>query len=133
MRNWLLAAVTLLTMGKARGATLRNHVFAFNSPQAGSGCAAPLPVDYFESTDQNLVFWALLDMKAGEALSVSWSTQAGVLDSSTSFQAITSDGTYCYWVSVPLSSNPASAVGGTWNFAVQAGNKATLLTSSTMV
>ncbi|HKD08665.1 MAG TPA: hypothetical protein VKB79_22370 [Bryobacteraceae bacterium] len=132
MKRWLPAVVAALTMGSAQGATLRNHAFAFNPPPAGSGCGAPLPVDYFESTDQSIVFWVLLNMKAGEAATVSWSTQAGVLDSSTSFQAVSSDGEYCYWVSEPLSGSPASAVGGIWTYTAQVG-QTSLISASTLV
>ena len=132
MRGWVPAAVAVLSITCGQGATLRNHAFAFNPPPAESGCAAPLPVDYFESTDQNLVLWVLLDMKAGEALTIAWSTQATLLDSSTSFQPVSSSGEYCYWVSEPLGANPANAVAGTWNFTVQV-NQASLLSTSTFV
>lgn len=119
---WILGAALVLAPAPGWGATLRNHVFALNAPPQESGCAAPMPVDYFESTDTNLVFWTLLQLKAGDAFSVSWTTPAHVLDKTENVPAVQSDGGYCYWISVPLAANTASATGGTWKFNVKVGS-----------
>src|SRR5579871_441519 len=122
MRPWITGLLLLLAQANTWAATIRNHVFALNPPPQQSGCAAPLPVDYFQSTDASLVFWILLQMNAGDGLAVSWTTTARVLDKTEQVQPVPSSGTYCYWISVPLATNPASDTGGTWRFNVQAGS-----------
>jgi uncharacterized protein (TIGR03437 family) len=131
-RAWILGLALVLAQANAWSATLRNHLFALNSPPQESGCAAPLPVDYFESTDTNLVFWVLLQMKAGDGATISWTTTAHVLDKTNNIQAVQSDGEYCYWVSVPLAANTASATGGTWKFNVKVGSSS-LFSGSVLV
>ncbi|HEV8042727.1 MAG TPA: IPT/TIG domain-containing protein [Bryobacteraceae bacterium] len=132
LTSWIFCLELALAGANLFGATLTNHAFALNAPPSASGCAAPIPVDYFESTDQNLVIWVFAQLKTGDAVSISWTTSARILDSSNAFSPVTSDGGYCYWVSIPLASNPPQALGGTWNFNV-AVNQTSVFSSSVLV
>lgn len=129
---WASFLALLLIAPNLCGATLVNHVFALNPPPSESGCAAPLPVDYFESTDQNLVLWVLAQLAQSDTVTISWQTSARILDSSDAFKPVASAGGYCYWVSIPLAANSAKAVGGTWTFNV-AVNQKSIFSSSVLV
>jgi uncharacterized protein (TIGR03437 family) len=133
LRAWTLYIALLSAQTNIWGAAIRNHAFALNTPPQQSGCAAPLPVDYFESTDTNLVFWVLLQLEAGDALTISWTTTAQILDKTENIQAVQSAGEYCYWISEPLAANPSSVAGGTWKFNVKVGSTSLLSTSVLVV
>ena len=95
LTGWIFCLELALAGANLFGASLTNHAFALNAPPSASGCAAPIPVDYFESTDQNLVIWVFAQLKTGDAVSISWTTSAKILDSSDGFSPVTSDGGYC--------------------------------------
>lgn len=134
MRRALTLLAMFCSLHQVAGAvSVRNYAFALNSAPAESGCAAPPPTDYFESTDANLVFWVnLAGMNTGDAVVIRWRTSAGKLDSSSDFQPVSSPGSYCFSITEPLSSNPPQAVAGFWTFDVLV-NSSLALESKTRV
>lgn len=129
----LLCTFVALAPG-AQAAVLRNSIFSLTVPPADSGCAAPPPIDYYEASDQQLAIWfELASMNAGDKITVRWTTTAGKLDSSSSFAPVKSGGTYCFWLTEPLSDNPVTAVSGTWSFQVSLNNSTVLGTSVLVV
>jgi uncharacterized protein (TIGR03437 family) len=123
MRPLLFTLLAGFLVPQIQAATFRNSVFSLNAPPGNSGCAAPPPSDYFESSDTNMIFWFdMANMSAGDVVTIRWSTSAGRLDSSSRFQPLSSSGGHCFWITQPIGGNSAASVTGIWNYSVLVNN-----------
>ncbi len=112
-------------------AGVQNAVFSLAPPSADGGCAAPLPTDYFLSSDQQMVLWAeLSNLNAGDQISLIWTSPSGKLDGSYNFSPVQSAGGFCFTQTQPISSNPANYVSGNWAFQVTVNGKNVLQAST---
>jgi uncharacterized protein (TIGR03437 family) len=119
----LIAGVLAAPGGQA--ATIRSAVFSLTAPPGNSGCAAPMPSDYFESTDSTMTLWFdMANMNAGDTVVVKWTTTAGKLDASSNYQPLSASGGHCFWLTQPLSGNSPGSVAGIWTYSVLVNNTA---------
>lgn len=80
-----------------------------------SSCSVPSPATTFLTTDPSVFLWfSVAGARAGDIASAAWFAPNGTLYGSTSWNALTSGGSWCFPGSVDLAGHQAASMPGNW-------------------
>ena len=86
---------------------------------AGNGCPVPTPATSFAPSDAQAVAWFLArNAKAGDQPSGAWYDPNGKVFRPISWAPVSSDGSYCFFSTLTIKSQPPASFPGVWNVKV---------------